>query len=1129
MDVNEKEKEILEYWKREKCFENSLSLNENEKKFVFFDGPPFATGLPHYGHLVASTIKDVVGRYKTQCGYYVERRWGWDTHGLPIEFEIEKELGIKTKQEVIEYGIGKYNEKCREIVMKYSEEWKKTIDRIGRWVDMDNDYKTMDTDFMESVWHVFSKLYEKGLIYKGYKVMPYSFGCATPLSNFEAKDNYKETTDYSITVMFPVVNFVNVLQKFHVPLHENVKNMYLLVWTTTPWTLPANLAVCVNPAYNYVFFENENNGDFYIVQENCEDYVKKKGSIVNPKLKKWKAVKGSELVGIEYQPLFNFFLEYRERGAFRIIADDWVKVEAEQSKKNPGTGLVHCAPAFGEEDHKTCLRENIVTKMEMPPCPINDNARFTAPVFEEWQGHNIKDGVEDDIVKNLKERNLLFRTGKEKHRNMHCWRSDTPLIYRICESWFVNVEKLVEKMVKNNSQTRWVPEHLRDNRFGNWIENAMDWNISRYRFWGTPIPVWISDDGEEIYVPKSIADLERRANREQGSITDLHRHNIDGITVPSEQGKGELKRVPYVLDCWFESGSMPYAQCHWPFEDEHYEHTYGAAYDVKPDFQFADFIAEGLDQTRGWFYTLLVLSTALFDEPAYKNVIVNGIVLNEKGEKMSKRKKNYPPPDEILSEFGADALRLYLISTPVVKGVDIKFKKEDIREVVKKYHIMIENVNKFLEEMIDYYEVTENVQFTSYSLNELENHKQLSVLDNWMMQCLNELVTNIHHEMDHYRLTGVADKFFRFIDQLSRWYIKLNKIRAKDSKTAPVVLSVIANSLYYLSLISAPFTPFLSESTYQRLRKYLNVKLESRRVDSIHYQQIPDGRIWNSDSNLLDLFDYFSDLVDFSRKVRMTRSNNSVKMPFRELVIVHSDQNVLDNLTLIEEYLKQEMNILNVKHSQSETNFVEYKLNINVEMVKERVEGKTIGLIFKKIKSLTSEEVAELYKNRADLMISENPLVELKYSEMVFERVPLTLENLQTTVCASSNIIGVFDATIDDDLTQIFYAKMFIRNYQEARKEANLVQSDQVEIRWYCELPLSNFSYDAKDLRHTFMCSQRQLILDTVGIDMVKTCCPNFNGFEFEVKRGEETLKLIHTKLVQIDTNLNVILNIYKK
>ena len=605
------EERILEYWKKNNIFERSIEQRDGNDEFVFYDGPPFATGLPHFGHFVPGTIKDIIPRYQTMKGHKVSRRFGWDCHGLPVEYEMEKELGISGKKEIEDFGIAEFNESCRSIVLRYTKEWESIITRLGRWVDFEHDYKTMDPDYMESIWWVVKSLWEKGLMYEGHYILPYCPRCSTVLSNHELNlGGYKDVHDPAITVKFKL---------------KGEDNTFILAWTTTPWTLPSNLALAVGADVDYVKVKDE--GELYILAEaRLESYYKDASEyeIVA-------RMKGSDLVGNKYEPLFNYFAEAQEKGAFVVLAADYVTTE-------DGTGIVHTAPGFGEDDYNTCKGTGIPTI-----CPIDEECKFTDEVSD-YTNRFVKD-CDKDIIKHLREEGKLIKRDNYLHSYPHCWRCDSPLIYRAVSSWFVDIGKIKEKMLAANDQVLWVPAHLKKGRFGKWLEGARDWAISRNRFWGNPIPVWKCPDCNEMICIGSRDELEEKSGVK---TTDLHKHFVDEIEIDCKCGS-KMKRIPDVLDCWFESGSMPYAQNHYPFENkEHFEANFPA-----------NFISEGLDQTRGWFYTLTILAAALFDGPAFEKVIVNGLVLAEDGKKMSKSARNYSDPVEVIDKFGADALRLF--------------------------------------------------------------------------------------------------------------------------------------------------------------------------------------------------------------------------------------------------------------------------------------------------------------------------------------------------------------------------------------------------------------------------------------------------------------------------------------
>ena len=580
-------------------------------------------------------------------GHYVKRRFGWDCHGLPIEFEIDKQYGIKDSAQREKLGVKKYNELCRGIVQRYAKEWESIIGRFGRWIDFEDDYKTMDAGFMESIWYTFSEMYKKGLVYKSLKIMPYSTGCNTPLSNSEAGQNYKEVSDPAIIITFPII--------------DDPDGTCLIAWTTTPWTLPSNLAAAVNPKMDYCKWKNEETGKIYISMKERLQYTLKQAKVKKHKI--LETFKGKELVGTKYEPLFPFFeKKFRPKGCFAVIGAEFVTTGA-------GTGIVHCAPGFGEDDFQACVQQELIDPADAP-IPMDQDGRFTDAV-PDYQGIYIKD-ADKKIIQDLKARGRLYSQAAEKHQYPFCWRSQTPLVYKGEECWFVEVTKIKERLLELNTTTRWVPEFVQGRRFHNWLADAKDWCISRTRYWGNPIPLWISDDGEEIVCVSSIKELEKLSGVK--NITDIHKEYVDEIQIPSKKGKGMLKRIPDVFDCWFESGSMPYAQCNYPYGTKDAEFKKGFP---------ADFIAEGLDQTRGWFYTLMVISCAVKDQAPFKNLIVNGIVLAEDGAKMSKSKKNYPDPLWIAKAHGADACRLYLCNSPLVRAEPLKFSGDGVKAIVR--------------------------------------------------------------------------------------------------------------------------------------------------------------------------------------------------------------------------------------------------------------------------------------------------------------------------------------------------------------------------------------------------------------------------------------------------------------
>lgn len=839
------EHRIKAFWEDHKCFEISLrqSLASNRPLFTFYDGPPFATGLPHYGHILAGTIKDVVTRYWHQKGYHVERRFGWDCHGLPVEYEIDKRDGIVSRSQITGpdgMGVKEYNRRCREIVMRNAAAWEHTVLRMGRWIDFRGDYKTMTPDFMESVWWVFSEMFKKGLIYHGSKVMPFSIGCGTPLSNFEAGENYKEVTDPALTVSFVSVDSQDEF----------------LAWTTTPWTLPSNMALCVNPSLEYVKVKCTNR--IFVLAKDCL-------SILHPKpYEILEVFPGTSLIGRKYNSLFPYTgVHLRE-----ILGDAFVT-------NTSGTGIVHIAPAFGEDDNR------VFTSFSSEPvfCPVNDNGYFTSEV-KEYEGKHIKD-ASPEIIKTLKMNGRIVHHDSIKHNYPFCWRSNTPLIYKIVPSWFVDVPKLQDSLVEHNRSIRWVPECIGSKRFHNWISDAKPWCISRSRFWGTPIPIWKSDDSSEMIVIESIQQLRDLSGIQD--ITDIHRDSIDDITIVSPRTGKILRRIDPVFDCWFESGSMPYAQQHYPFENkEKFMNGFPA-----------DFIAEGLDQTRGWFYTLLIISTALFDRPPFMNVIVNGLVLASDGEKMSKSKNNYEPPLEIIEKYGADAVRMYLVNSPAVHADPLKFREDGIKDVVRDVFIPLNNVLKLWQCVNTLYPVVENVETLPFEL--------VHVMDKWIVVCIHTLIDEINNDMRQFHLFSVLPKIVTFVDNLSRWYINFNKIRIKSEP--PVVLGYV---LYMLCRVMSPFTPFWSEHVYQTL------KCDSS--ESVHYLMYPeaDERML-TDHSIIEKVSNMQKVVCLGREVLSSALGTTTrKFMMTSVEIFHNNKKFIDDVMELEEYVRSQLNVFRV-------------------------------------------------------------------------------------------------------------------------------------------------------------------------------------------------------------------------
>jgi len=1022
----EEEDRILDYWGRIRAFERANELSQGRPVFSFYDGPPFATGLPHYGHLLAGTIKDVVTRYAYANGFHVPRRFGWDCHGLPIEFEIEKKLGIKTKDDVLSMGIAKYNEECRAIVMRFSSQWEATVTRMGRWIDFRNDYKTLDLSFMESVWWVFKQLYDRNLVYSGFRVMPYSTACTTPLSNFEANLNYKEVTDPAVTVSFPILGR---------------ENEHFLAWTTTPWTLPSNVALCVNPQMDYVKLLDLRSGLVYYMAEAriCHLYKPpKKGSATEAagyqiQLK----LKGTEFVGWQYTPLFDYYAEELGKTAFRVVADDYVTSEA-------GTGIVHQAPAFGEDDYRVCLANGIVKKDDKLPCPVDESGRFTHPV-RDLLGKGVKD-ADKDIITLLKQSKRLVKNDTILHSYPFCWRSETPLIYKAVPSWFVRVESFKDRLVENNKLSHWVPQEVQFNRFGNWLEGARDWNVSRNRYWGTPIPIWMNARTGETLVVGSVAELERLSG-EKG-ISDIHRHHIDHIKIISPITGDELDRIEEVFDCWFESGSMPYAQIHYPFEPDS-EKTFSNSFP-------ADFIAEGLDQTRGWFYTLLALSTALFDKPAFKNCVVNGLVLASDGKKMSKRLKNYPDPLDVVNNHGADALRLYLINSPVVRAEEVRFSEDGVRSVVRDVMLPWFNAYRFL-----FQNARQLDQGTSKPLILVSGRiRSTNEMDLWIESCMGSLIAFVKKEMDCYRLYTVVPRLLSFIDSLTNWYVRLNRPRLKGQEGPEemrMALETLAETLITLGQLMAPFTPFFSELTYQSLRLFLP---EGSRQESVHFLMLPESKDDTVDLKFEAAVERMQEVI-LNGRVARDRRNVALKQPLRSITVVHRDPDVLASIKRLERYIMSELNVLEVVYSSDESAYVNLRADADGKVLGKKL-GRSFKAVHSAVRSLTPSEVLQFEREQVLTLTvsgqpsgSESHTLSLSDVKIIRElKDGVGGENCEAVGSGgTSGMLILLDLTLDEGLVTRGRCREIVNRTQKLRKKAGLEPEDLIEVYYDCSEP----------------------------------------------------------------------------
>lgn len=998
------EEEVLAFWKDKDIFKKSIAQRKGSEEYVFYDGPPFATGMPHFGHFIPSTIKDIIPRYQTMKGHRVERRFGWDCHGLPVENLIEKELGLNSKTDIEEYGVAKFNEACRASVLRYVNEWEQTITRLGRWVDFENDYKTMNPDYMESIWWVLKSLWEKGLLYEGHYILPYCPRCATVLSNHElALGGYKDVHDPAITVRFKVTE---------AGPHSNDPELangstYLLAWTTTPWTLPSNLGLTMGADIDYV--KVADGDEFYILAESRLGAYYKDPSACTIVWRK----KGSELIGIRYEPLFPYFANLKETtdgsdgnppsiGAFRVLNGDFVTTE-------DGTGIVHTAPGFGEDDNKVFKGTGVPTI-----CPIDNECRFTDEVAD-YKGRFVKD-CDKDIIDRLKTEGKLVKRDQILHSYPFCWRCSSPLIYRAVGSWFVKVEDIRDKMVAANQKINWQPDHIKNGRFGKWLEGARDWAISRNRYWGNPIPVWKCPDCGKIHCVGSRQEL-----KELSGVypEDLHKHFVDEITIPCDCG-GTMARIPEVLDCWFESGSMPYAQNHYPFENKDYLESHFPA----------DFISEGLDQTRGWFYSLTVLAAALFDRPAFKNCVVNGLILASDGKKMSKSLRNYTDPAEAVAMFGADAIRLFLMHSTAVKADDLKYSDEGVRDVLKGILIPLWNSYSFF---VTY----ANIDGVEAAGHGFADSLPVNPLDRWLLSITQRMVQDVTVAMDAYDLSKAIDPIVSYIDQLNNWYIRRSRRRfwkSENDGDKKEAYETLYWALKTFARVAAPVIPFITESIWLNLRTKDD-------PESVHLADYPEYNEAHRDLELEFKMGTVQKAVSMGRSLRY-QYNLKIRQPLKSVEFVTKNPDEKRVLLEMEESIREELNVKKVVFHQREDELVEYKAKANF-----RTLGKELGPLMKAasaaIADLGQESIQSILEGSTLSIEVEGKPVELDSSKILVDRI----EKANLKVVNEGTLTVALDSEITDDLRREGYVRDLVRGIQSLRKESGLSVTDRIHLK----------------------------------------------------------------------------------
>jgi isoleucyl-tRNA synthetase len=963
INLNQLEEKILQFWQEQQIFQKSINQRSADNEYIFYDGPPFANGLPHYGHILTSYIKDTVPRYFAMQGKRVERRFGWDCHGLPAENSAEKELNLSGKQQIEEYGIDKFNNYCRNDVMKYTNIWQGMINRLGRWVDFSHDYKTMDLSYMETVMWIFKAIYDKGLIYEGNKVLHYCYRCQTPLSNFEAKldDAYRVRKDPSVTVLFKCLD---------------LPNTYFAVWTTTPWTLPSNVLLAVGETYTYV--EVEVDGKHLLIAEKCLERYKNEisGEII-------KNIPGKELLNLRYEPIFPYFSD--TQNAFRVVAGDFVTTE-------DGTGIVHIAPAFGEDDANVGNRERVKA-----PDPIDQAGCFTKDVSD-FAGENVH-VANEKIVKFLKQKQQVLKAEHFEHNYPYCWRCDTPLIYKAIPSWYLEVTKIKDQLLKNNEQINWVPEHIKHGIFGKWLEGVKDWSISRNRYWGAPVPVWKCKECKHI---KVVGSREELAKLSGVMPQDLHRPAIDEITFKCEKCGGAMQRVPEVLDCWFESGSMPYAQLHYPFENKERFHK---------NFP-ADFIVEYISQTRGWFYTLMVLSTALFDSAPFRNAMVHGVIFAADGRKMSKRLKNYPDPNEVLTKYGSDAMRFYLISSPIIAGKNINFVEEGVQDVIRSLILPLWNGYRF---------------FITYAIADKfvpEANGNLSseiYLDRYILAKLQNLNSNVQNYMQRYDLGKACRELVAFIDILNNTYIRRSRRRFWKSESDSDKKAAY-ETLYYVLCnfckIAAPFLPFLAEELYKNLTQN----------ESVHLQDWPAIESNLQNEALVEEVERVEQIVKVGRMIR-EKAQVKVREPRAKVTISGVG---LENLINYKDWILEELNIKELIIENNPEHLIEKHVKLDFKKLGPKL-GKNVQWAIQEVKA---GKFTMLDDKR--LQLANDVVVEADEYQIEFKIPEGTMQT------DDAKIMVTIDMTETPEFKKEGIVRDIVRSIQTLRKDADLNVSDRI-------------------------------------------------------------------------------------
>ncbi len=1025
------EKEILDFWKNDNTFQKSIDTKPKDKQFIFYEGPPTANGMPGIHHVIARTVKDIICRYKTMQGYRVERKAGWDTHGLPVEVEVEKTLGIKSKEEIIELGAEKFNQACRDSIFKYLNEWEILTERMAYWIDLEHAYVTFHTDYIESVWWALKKLFDDGLIYKGFKILPYCPICESPLSSHEVAQGYVELKEASIYVKFRIKS-----GKF--------EGSDFLVWTTTPWTLPSNVALSVNAKHPYVRIELSETGERYVL-------AKERLSVIKDEYKIIDEVNGSELENTEYEPLFNFFNS--EKKSYYVTLGDFVTME-------DGTGIVHIAPAYGEDDY------NIGLKYDLPVLQaVMKNGRFRDDAGR-YAGMNFKE-ADPEIINDLKASGRLYKKEMFTHSYPHCWRHKTPLMYYATDSWFIRTTSFKDKLIEYNKAINWNPPEFGEGRFGNWLEENKDWALSRNRFWGTPLPIWYYEDNNGKMHYEAIGSIEELRSKAknfnevypEGQEPDLHKPYIDNIILMSDDGH-EMKRTSEVIDCWFDSGSMPFAQFHYPFENkEKFERHHPA-----------DFIAEGLDQTRGWFYSLHVISTYLFNKPAYKNLIVNGLILDKFGKKMSKSLGNAVNPFEMIDKFGADILRWYLVGTTPV------WKSKLFNEAE-----MIEVKNKFFDTLINtfrFFVIYANMSDFVYDESKRKPVSERVEIDKWIISKLNSLKQNYYDSMDSYDITKAAKYLFEFtLDEMSNWYIRRNRKRFRqpvDENDKMSAYQTLYEVLYEIIKMAAPISPFISDKLFHLL---------TGKKSSVHLEEFTPYLEDEINVKLEEEMALAQKIVYLVRALRV-KNNLKVRQPLRRILVPAMNQEQRETLERVKDIILEEVNIRELNIIGSDSEIISKKAKPNFKIIGPKY-GKDVKKIQKIITELTSEEITKVEVNGS---VSKDGFI------ITSEDFEIHTDNIEGWLIEKEgNITVALDITLDEGLINEGILREFINRIQTFRKNSDFNVNDRVTIKLEADNKLTDIlNANMEKLKNEVQCDSI-INVDNIGDEFSET---DINGIK---------------------------------